>query len=83
MCLLSHFWSSGTLFNPSSPSATVIGSDIKAKICRRARVSTPSQTGHVNENSVVEIIKFAEYSLSTLKGKILASQVGPSRRLCV
>ena len=89
----SHFWSRGTLFNPSSPSAALfnpsspsaafICSDIKSKICKRAKVFTPSQSGLINENAVVDIMKYAEYSLSILKGKILTSQVGPSRRLCV
>ena len=102
-CVPSHFWSRGTLFNPSSPSAALIYpsppsaalfnpsspsaaficSDIKSKICKRAKVSTPSQSGLINENAVVDIMKYVEYSLSTLKGKILTSQVGPSRRLCV
>ena len=81
--VFSHFWSRGTLFNPSSPSAAVIGSDIKSKICKRAGVYTRSQLGLINENSVVNIMRFAEYSLSTLKGRILTSQAGPSRRLCV
>ena len=81
--VLSHFWIRGTLFNPSSPSAAAVGSDIKAKTCLKAKVFAQSQFGHINQNPVVDIIKFAEYSLSTLKGRILASQLGPSRRLCV
>ena len=83
LLVFSHFWDRGTLFNPSSPSAAAIGSDIKAKVCKRAQVFTTTQAGLINENSVVNIIKFADYSLSTLKNKILTSQVGPSRRLCV
>ena len=81
--VLSHIWSRGTLFNPSSPMSGAISAGIKANICKRAKVSSPSQSAFVKENSVVDIIRFAEYSLSTLKGRILASQVGPSRRLCV
>ena len=79
--MLSHFWSRGTLFNPSTPSAAVIGSNIKSVVCWKAKIPIPSQSGHINENSVVDIIKFADYSLSKLKGTIFASQVGPSRRL--
>ncbi|KAF8804298.1 hypothetical protein BYT27DRAFT_7107670, partial [Phlegmacium glaucopus] len=73
--------SAAVIVNPSFPSAVAIGSGIKAQICKRAKVSTPGQYGQINENAVVDIIKFAEYSLSTLKGKILTSQVGPPRRL--
>ena len=81
--VFSHCRGRGTSFKPSSPSAAVIGSDIKAKVCKRALVFTTPQAGLINENAVVNIIKFADYSLSTLKNKILTSQVGPSRRLCV
>ena len=71
------------MFNPSSQNAAAVSSFIKSKICRSAKVYTPSQSGLINENSVLDIMEFAEYSLSILKGRILSSQVGLYRRLYV
>ena len=80
--VFSHFWGRGTLFNPSCKWAADIGNGIKSKICKRTQVFP--RPGLINETvDIVKIIKFADYSLSTLKNKILTSQVGPSRRLCV
>ena len=71
------------MFNPSSPKAAVVGSIIKSEICKSAKVYTPSQSGLINENSVVGIMKSTEYSLSTLKGRIWTSQLYLYRPLCV
>ena len=81
--MLSHFWSRGTLFNPSSPKAAVVGSIIKSKVCISAKVYTPSQSEFIDENSVVKIMEFAEYDLSILKTWILTSQENLYRPLCV
>ena len=62
------------MFNPSSPNAAAAGFSIKSKICTSAKVNTASQSGLINENSVVDIMKFVEFSLPTLKGRI--SQMG-------
>ena len=80
--MLSHSWSRGTLFNPSSPNAAAAGFSIKSKICTSAEVNTASQSaGLLNENSVVDIMKFVEFSLPTLKGRI--SQMGLNGSLYV
>ena len=71
------------MFNPSSQNAAAVSSFIKSKICRSAKVYTPSQSGLINENSVVNIMEFAEYSLSILKDRILTSQVGLYPRMYV
>ena len=71
------------MFNPSSPNAAAVSSSVKSKICKSAKVDTPSQSGIINEKSVVDIMEFAEYSLSMLKGRILSSQVGLYRSLYV
>ena len=71
------------MFNPSSPKAAVVGSIIKSEICKSAKVYTPSQSGLINESSVVGIMKSAEYSLSILKGRIWTSQLDLFRPLCV
>ena len=71
------------MFNPSSPKAAVVGSIIKSKICKSAKVYTPNQSGLINESSVVGIMKSAEYSLSILKGRIWTSQLDLYRPLCV
>ena len=57
------------MFNPSSLRAPVVGSDIKSKICKSAKVYI-NQSGVIDENSVVDIMKFSEYSLPILKGRI-------------
>jgi len=75
--------SRGTLFNLSSPSAAAIGEQIKATICKKAKVSSPGDNSQINENTCLGIIKYAEFSLLKLKGEILTSQMGSSRRLCV
>ena len=58
------------MFNPSSLRAAVVGSDIKSKICKSAKVYTINQSGVIDENAVVDIMKFSEYSLPILKGRI-------------
>ena len=73
----------GSLSYLSPPSAAATGEEIKATICKQAKVSTPSDNPpQINENACLDIIKYAEFSLSTLKDKILTSQLGSSRRLC-
>ena len=65
------------MFNPSSPNAVAVSFFVKSKICKNAKVS---QSGLINEKSVIGIMEFAEYSLSILKDKILTLQVGRYRR---
>ena len=64
------------MFNPSSPNAAAASFFIKSTICTSAKVYTPSQSGLISEKSVVAIMKFAKFSLPTLKGRILTSQLG-------
>ena len=68
------------MFNPSSPSAA-IGKQIRATICQSAKVSTlRNNSPQLDENACLDIIKYADFSLSTLKTEILTSQTGFSRR---
>ena len=75
--------SRGTAFNPSSPSAPVIGKRIKTQICKNARVPTrPNlQSPPDNEKSCLNIIKYAQSSLPTLKTRILNNKFGAARRM--
>lgn len=76
--------SRGTSFNPSSLFARAIGRQIKAQIWKNVQVSPPpSQSRQYDEKLCLDIIKYAEYSLSTLKDQILTAQLGPSRRTYV
>ena len=78
------YMSRGTSFNPSSLFARAIGRQIKAQVWKNIQVSSPpSQSRQYDEKLCLDIIKYAEYSLSTLKDQILTTQLGPSRRTYV
>ena len=71
------------MLNPALKSATSINEEIKGKICKKAKKARDDSQIKREEDPCLYIMKYPEFSLSKLKAKILKSQLGSSRRLCV
>ncbi|KAF8816814.1 hypothetical protein BYT27DRAFT_7333232 [Phlegmacium glaucopus] len=74
-----NFSLAGTLLHPSSQSAPTVGKVIKNEIRTNAPLFAP--TSQPVQTSFADIIQYAEFSLPKSKARILASQVGASRRI--